>query len=96
MSANRPRPSLCVCRPMLIFPDLASGNIGYKLLQRLARAESLGPMLMGMRQPVNVLLHGVTVSEIAAVTAVTAVQAEAAQATVGRAATPHETLVGRR
>ncbi len=68
---------------VLIFPNLAAGNIGYKMLQRLARAESIGPILMGMRQPVNVLPHGVTVAEIAAVTAITAVAAEPAPA--GRA-----------
>ena len=61
---------------VLIFPDLTSGNIGYKLLQRLARAESIGPMLMGMRQPVNVLPHGVTVAEIVAATAITVVAAD--------------------
>src|SRR5581483_10377111 len=57
---------------VLIFPDLTSGNIGYKLLQRLARAESIGPMLMGMRQPVNVLPHGVSAAEIVAARAITA------------------------
>jgi malate dehydrogenase (oxaloacetate-decarboxylating)(NADP+) len=61
---------------VLIFPDLAAGNIGYKLVQRLARAECIGPILMGMRQPVNVLQHGVTVSEIAAITAITAVSSD--------------------
>ncbi|MGE5244787.1 MAG: NADP-dependent malic enzyme [Betaproteobacteria bacterium] len=61
---------------VLIFPDLASGNIGYKLVQRLARAESVGPILMGMRRPVNVLPHGVTVADITGVTAITAVQAD--------------------
>ncbi len=43
---------------VLIFPDLAAGNIGYKLLQRIGRAESIGPILMGMRRPVSVLPHG--------------------------------------
>jgi malate dehydrogenase (oxaloacetate-decarboxylating)(NADP+) len=62
---------------VLIFPDLASGNIGYKLVQRLARAESVGPILMGMRRPVNVLPHGVTAADIAGVTAITAVAADA-------------------
>ncbi len=68
---------------VLIFPDLASGNIGYKLVQRLARAESVGPILMGMRRPVNVLPHGVTAAEIAGVTAITAVAADWVQADGG-------------
>ena len=60
---------------VLIFPNLAAGNIGYKLVQRLARAESIGPILMGMRRPVNVLPHGVTAADVTAVTAITAVAA---------------------
>jgi malate dehydrogenase (oxaloacetate-decarboxylating)(NADP+) len=58
---------------VLIFPDLTSGNIGYKLVQRLGRAEAVGPILMGMRRPVNVLAHGTTVSDIVNLTAITAV-----------------------
>ena len=63
---------------VLIFPDLASGNIGYKMIHRLARAETIGPMLMGMQRPVNVLPHGVTAAEIVAATAITVVAAERA------------------
>jgi len=81
---------------VLIFPDLTSGNIGYKLLQRLARADSIGPMLMGMRQPVNVLPHGVTVADIAAVTAITVVAAERDQPiTASRSASVRETTAAR-
>ncbi len=58
---------------VLIFPDLTSGNIGYKLVQRLGRAEVIGPILMGMRRPVNVLGHGTTVSDIVNLAAITAV-----------------------
>jgi phosphotransacetylase len=61
---------------VLIFPDLTSGNIGYKLVQRLGRADVIGPILMGMRRPVNVLQHGSTVSEVVNTTAITVVAAE--------------------
>jgi malate dehydrogenase (oxaloacetate-decarboxylating)(NADP+) len=58
---------------VLIFPTLAAGNIGYKLVQRLGRAETIGPILMGMRRPVSVLQHGTTVADIVNLAAITAV-----------------------
>jgi malate dehydrogenase (oxaloacetate-decarboxylating)(NADP+) len=58
---------------VLIFPNLAAGNIGYKLVQRLGRAETIGPILMGMRRPVSVLQHGTTVADIVNLAAITAV-----------------------
>jgi malate dehydrogenase (oxaloacetate-decarboxylating)(NADP+) len=58
---------------VLIFPNLASGNIGYKLVQRLGEAETIGPILMGMRKPVSVLQHGTTVTDIVNLAAITAV-----------------------
>jgi malate dehydrogenase (oxaloacetate-decarboxylating)(NADP+) len=58
---------------VLIFPNLAAGNIGYKLVQRLGRAETIGPILMGMRKPVSVLQHGTTVADIVNLAAITAV-----------------------
>jgi malate dehydrogenase (oxaloacetate-decarboxylating)(NADP+) len=61
---------------VLVFPDLTSGNIGYKLVQRLGNADAIGPIMMGMRKPVNVLQHGMTVAEIVNVSAITAMSAE--------------------
>ena len=69
---------------VLVFPDLTSGNIGYKLLHRLGNADAIGPLLMGMRKPVNVLQHGMSVAEIVNVAAITAVSAELHAGTMKR------------
>jgi malate dehydrogenase (oxaloacetate-decarboxylating)(NADP+) len=61
---------------VLIFPNLAAGNIGYKLVQRLGRAESIGPILMGMSKPVAVLQHGTTVADIVNLAAISAVMVD--------------------
>ena len=69
---------------VLIFPNLAAGNIGYKLVKRLGRAETIGPILMGMRRPVSVLHHGATVADIVNLTAITAVVADQVAAATSR------------
>ena len=61
---------------VFIFPDLSSGNIGYKAVQRSSGAIAIGPVLQGLNKPVNDLSRGALVEDIINTVAITAVQAQ--------------------
>ncbi|MGE5499152.1 MAG: NADP-dependent malic enzyme, partial [Syntrophothermus sp.] len=60
---------------VLVFPNLSSGNIAYKLMSRIGNAEVIGPVLMGMKKPIHVLQRGASVEDIINMTAIAVVEA---------------------
>ncbi|RMG47474.1 MAG: phosphate acetyltransferase [Acidobacteria bacterium] len=75
---------------VLVFPDLQSANVAYKLVHRLGGAEAIGPILMGMRKPVHVLQHGFEVKDIVNMAAIAVVDAQELEE--GAAASPKPPL----
>lgn len=76
LSREFPFNQLGAAANVLIFPDLAAGNVAYKLLERLGGAKAVGPLLMGISKPFNVLQRGADMENVVNVMAITAAQAQ--------------------
>lgn len=74
--ATKKAPKSCIKgnANILIFPDLQSGNIGYKLVQRFAKANAYGPILQGLKKPINDLSRGCSITDIANLVSITVAQ----------------------